>query len=124
MVFRPQTALGLADLLMGEEVGTTQSLDEMEESALAELGNITGSFFLNALADSTGLVLLPSPPAVIMDMAGAILDVALADIVLESDYALVVETSFGTEDHQISGSFLVMPSPDLMRALIENLPSQ
>ena len=124
MVFHPKTALGLVDLLLGEELGTTQSLSEMEESALAELGNITGSFFLNALADITGLVLLPSPPAVIMDMAGAILDVALADIILESDYALVVETSFGTEDRQIGGSFLVMPSPDLMRALIENLPNQ
>ena len=52
-------------------------------------------------ADSTGLILLPSPPAVIMDMAGAILDVALSDIIIESDYALVVETSFGTEDRQI-----------------------
>ncbi len=124
MVFRPQTALGLVDLLLGQEVGTTQSLSEMEESALAELGNITGSFFLNALADSTGLVLLPSPPAVIMDMAGAILDVALADILLESDEALVVETTFGTEDQQIGGSFLVMPSPDLMRVLMENLPNQ
>ena len=49
MVFRPQTALCLVDLLMGEEIGTTQNLSEMEESALAELGNITGSFFLNAL---------------------------------------------------------------------------
>lgn len=50
-----------------------------------------GSFYLNALGDASGLVPMPSPPAVIMDMAGSILDVALAYILEESDDALVVE---------------------------------
>ena len=124
MIYPPATALGLVDLLMGQPPGTTTSLDEMEESALAELGNVTGSFFLNALADATGSTFLPSPPAVMMDMAGAILDVALADIMEVSEDALVVETNFGTADQQINGSFLVMPSPDLMRVLLESLESE
>ena len=122
MIFPPETALGLVDLLLGEPVGTTESLEEMEESALGELGNITGSFFLNALADATGLSLQLTPPAVMMDMAGAIMDVALGGILQESDEALIVETNFGTEDRQISGAFLMMPSPDLMRVLIQHLP--
>lgn len=121
MIYDPVTAMALADILMGQEPGTTKNLDEMEESALGEVGNIMGSFFLNALADATGLELQPSPPAVMMDMAGAILNVALADIIQESDTALVVETSFNTEDQQISGTLLVMPSPDLLRVLLEHM---
>ena len=93
----------------------------MEESALGEVGNIMGSFFLNALSDATNSSFLPSPPAVMMDMAGAILDVALADIIQESDHALVVETSFCTEDRQIEGTLLIMPSPDLLRVLLEHV---
>ena len=59
MVYEPQTAMALADLLMGNPPGTTQSLDEMETSALGEVGNIMGSFFLNSLADNTNSQLQP-----------------------------------------------------------------
>ncbi len=121
LIYPPQTALALVDLLMGEPAGTTQSLDEMEASALGEMGNIMGSFFLNSLSDAAGLQLLPSPPAVIMDMAGAILDIALAEIMQESDEAIVVETNFVSGDLQLHGTFLVMPSPNLLKQLLARL---
>jgi len=121
LLYSPPTALALVDLLLGQPPGTTTDLDEMEESVMGEVGNIMGSFFLTALSDATGLTLQPSPPAVMMDMAGAILDVAMADILQESDDALVVETSFSSEDRQIEGTLLVMPSPDLLRVLKEHL---
>ncbi len=96
-------------------------MNEMEESVMGEVGNVMGSFFLNALSDATGLFLQPSPPAVMMDMAGAILEIALADIMQESDNALVVETGFCNEDRQIKGTLLVMPSPELLRVLQEQI---
>ncbi len=117
LVYPPDTAMSLVDLLMGEEPGTTKEITEMEASALGEMGNIMGSFYLNALSDASGLILMPSPPAVIMDMAGAILDVALADILMESDDALVVEAVFSTKDQKIHGNFLVLPSPEFLKQL-------
>jgi chemotaxis protein CheC len=63
-------ALQLIDMQLGLAQGTTKRIDEMERSVLGEMGNITGSFFLNALADTTDLLLMPSPPAVIVDMIG------------------------------------------------------
>lgn len=119
LVYPPDTAMSLVDLLMGEEPGTTVEITEMEASALGEMGNIMGSFYLNALSDASGLILMPSPPAVIMDMVGSILDVALADILMESDDALVVEAEFTTEDRKISGNFLVLPSPEFLIQLSE-----
>ena len=117
LVYPPKTAMSLVDLLMGQESGTTQEITEMEASALGEMGNIMGSFYLNALSDASGLVLMPSPPAVIMDMAGSILDVALADILQESDDALVVEAIFSTKDQEITGNFLVLPNPSFLKEL-------
>lgn len=118
LIFQPKTAFEIIDMVMGEPPGSTQSLGEMEESALGEVGNIMGSFFLNHLADSVGIDLRISPPAVMMDMAGAILDVVLAEILMESDDALVVEALFGTKDRRVNGTFLVMPSADLQRSLL------
>ena len=117
LVYPPDTAMSLVDLLMGEEPGTTTEITEMEASALGEMGNIMGSFYLNALSDASGLILMPSPPAVIMDMVGSILDVALADILMDSDDALVVEAVFGTKDQKINGNFLVLPSPEFLKQL-------
>jgi chemotaxis protein CheC len=109
VVYQPQTAYDLIDMLLGQPVGSTNQLSEMELSVLGEVGNIMGSFFLNRLADSTGRSFKPSPPAVMMDMAGAILDVAVASILEYCDYTYVLGTTFGTADCQVAGAFLVIP---------------
>lgn len=124
IIYSPQTAFELVDMLLDEPVGTTTELGEMEISVLGEMGNITGSFFLNALSDATGLDLRVSPPEVMLDMAGAILDAVLAEIMMEVDEALIVETKFGTDDRQINGMFLCMPSPGLQMALLESWRNQ
>lgn len=124
LMFAPQTAMELIDMILGQPPATTQRLDEMEESVMGEMGNIMGSFFLNALAEAANLSLNPSPPAVMMDMAGAIFDVALSKILEGSNEALVVETKFGTEDREIDGTLLVMPNPDLLTLLLDHLRTQ
>ena len=120
LIYPPPIALGLVDLLLGDTLGTAQTLDALEASALGEMGNIMGSFFLNALADRCGLDLMPSPPAVMMDMAGAILSAILSDLSRESDETLIVEASFSVADEDIDGNFVVMPSRNLLRILLEH----
>jgi len=85
---------------------------------MGEMGNITGSYFLNALADATDMSLTHSPPAVMIDMASAILDVALTPIMMEQDDVLVVQTTFGTTNRQMDGVFLVMPTMDFLREVL------
>jgi len=55
------TMLGLTD--------PDRPLNEMDESALLEVGNIMASAFLDATAELLGFVMLPSPPALTIDMA-------------------------------------------------------
>ena len=113
VVYEPKIAFDLVDMLMGQPAGATTQLTDMEKSTLGEMGNIMGSFFLNYISDSTGTSFQPSPPAVMMDMAGAILDSALANVLAYSDTTYIVETVFGTNDRQVSGTFLVIPDPEL-----------
>jgi chemotaxis protein CheC len=119
LIYEPSIAYAFVDLLMDQPVGTTQDLDEMGRSALGEMGNIIGAFFLNAIADATGLALSPSPPAVMMDMTGALLDVVTAQILMSQDDTYLAETTFLTEEHQIEGQFMVIPSEELLEALLE-----
>ena len=118
LMYEPKIACAFVDLIMGSPPQTTATLGEMERSALAEMGNVIGAFFLSALADATGLTLRPSPPVVMMDMAGALLDVVSADILLTQDDTYLAETTFAAEDREISGVFFVMPSEELRDALL------
>ncbi len=120
LIHEPSIAFQLIDLQMGQPPGTTTVMGEMEASIMGEMGNITGSFFLNALADATNLTLTPSPPAVMIDMAGAILGIALTKIMQEQDDLLVVSADFGTDNHQMNGNFLVMPTTDFLRTILSH----
>lgn len=113
VAFRPQTAFDLVDLLLGQAPGSTKELPELEQSVLGEVGNITGSLFLSKLADATGKEFRPSPPAVMMDMAGAVLEVALVPALAQSKDTYLIEAGFATDDEKVSGTLLVIPTPAL-----------
>jgi len=119
LMYDPRMAYGFVDLLMGQPEGTTEALGEMESSALGELGNIMGSSFLNALADATGLTLMPSPPHVMTDMAGALLDIIAADILQTQDDAFVAEATYQAPGRNISGMFFVIPTQNLLQVLLD-----
>lgn len=104
-----EKALGLVDMIMGDPVGTTTGLGHMEKSALQELGNITGTYFLNYVADNTGSSVRPSPPAVIVDMCGAIIDVLIATAGLENEEVLMFEADFLQGELAIEIQFWIIP---------------
>lgn len=120
LIYPIPVAFGLVDMLMGEEPGTTDDLGELEYSALQEMGNVTGSFFLNSIADNTGIRLMPSPPTVMMDMAGAILDAALADIMMDREEMFAMETIFATKEREIRGMLLVLPTANFMDIMMKH----
>ena len=62
LIFEPQIAFAFVDLLMMQPPDSTREVTPMAASALGEMGNVIGAFFLNAIADATGLSLRPSPP--------------------------------------------------------------
>ncbi len=112
------SAFYLVDMLMGREQGYTTSLSSMDESALMEIGNILAGAYLNALSHFTSLTLLPSIPALAMDMAGAILSVILIQLGQMGDHALVIETEFTTESDGVKGHFFLIPDPGSLNTIL------
>ena len=114
-----KSAFYLVDTLMGREHGTTKSLDFMDESALMEIGNILSGAYLNAFFNLTHISMLPSIPALAMDMAGAILNIILVQLGQMGDQAMVIETQFLAEDDGIKGNFFLVPDPGSLGTLIK-----
>ena len=114
-----KSAFYLVDTLMGREHGTTKTLDFMDESALMEIGNILSGAYLNAFFNFTHISMLPSIPALAMDMAGAILNIILVQLGQMGDQAMVIETQFLAEDDGINGHFFLVPDPGSLGTLIK-----
>ena len=67
-----ESAAVLVRLLTGSEDSTDEIFDELGRSALAEIGNIMITSYLNALSALTNFVLRPSIPGLDIDIAGAV----------------------------------------------------
>ncbi len=113
-----ESAFYLVDMILGKKRGETQTLDFMDESALMEIGNILAGAYLNALFNLTKLSLLPSIPALAMDMAGAILSVVLIQLGQMGDHALVIETEFQADEDGIKGHFFLVPDPGSLETIL------
>jgi chemotaxis protein CheC len=119
MIVPSQKALELVDLLMDLPQGTTQHLGSIERSALGELGNLCSSFFLNSLAKSIGASFRPSPPAVMVDLVGAILDIVVAIAGSVSEHVLLVQANFMDGPRFVETNFWVIPDMTTLQALIK-----
>ncbi len=113
-----ESAFYLVDMILGKPHGDTKTLDFMDESALMEIGNILAGAYLNALFNLTKLSLLPSIPALAMDMAGAILSVVLIQLGQMGDHALVIETEFQADEDGIKGHFFLVPDPGSLDTIL------
>ncbi len=117
LVFPIQQAFELVDLLMDEPVGTTVQMGALERSALAEVGNLTATFFMNTVAAITGISLRPSPPAVMVDMVGAVLDIIIATTGGLSEQIMMVNTKFILGQRAVQADFWVIPDEKTLSLL-------
>lgn len=96
------------------------SLDEMEMSALNEIGNIITGAYLSALSDLTKLTIVSSVPTLQIDMAGAILSIPAIEFSKIGDKVLLIETQFDEESH-INGYFLLVPELESYDVILSSL---
>lgn len=111
----------LVDNLMGgEHKPDDQEFDEVELSALKEVGNIITGSYLNSLSMMTNLKLVPSIPFVAIDMAGAILSVPAIQFGMMGDKILLIETQF-FDELKLSGYFILLPDMDGYTKILSSL---
>ena len=101
----------LVNKLMMRDADYKAEFDEMDLSALKEIGNIIAASYLSALSGMARLTITPSIPYIAVDMAASILSVPAIQFGQFGDNALLIETEFG-DDVMIDGYFILMPEQD------------
>ncbi len=124
LLFEPHMANDLVDLLLGQTLGTTTTLDDLARSALAEVGNVMGAFFAGTIADLAGTLFVPSTPELSEGSITTLLENRLADIASRFDSVLLIETRIAEDQGGVRGYFIVLPDPMELQRLIAVLRSR
>lgn len=102
------SAINLTNILLNRDKQDEQ-LDEMDISALSEIGNILAASYANSLSSLTNLKIMISVPSVSTDMAGAILSVPAIQFGYVSDHALLIETVFEGNKKFVEANLFFLP---------------
>ncbi|MDR1619354.1 MAG: chemotaxis protein CheC [Clostridiales bacterium] len=109
---------------MGMEIEDTgELLTGLQESALNEVANILSGAYLNALSELTGLSTSKSVPKMVIDMAGAIMNLPAAIYGAYGDVVLLMETEFVDTggDGNLNGHFLMVPDVESFHIMLSSM---
>lgn len=115
-----ESAHYLVNKLMMRDQSYREPFDEMDLSAMKEIGNIIAGAYLSALSSMTNLAIFPSVPYIAVDMAASILSVPAIQFGQYGDNALLIETQFAA-DVEINGYFILMPEEDSYDKILSSL---
>ena len=94
--------------------------DEMGLSAMKEVGNIITGAYLNSLSTLTNLKIIPTPPALTVDMAGAILSVPAIQFGIFGDNILLIQSQF-YDEIELDGYFILIPDLESYSKILTSL---
>lgn len=107
--------------LVGLNANDEAEFSDMDISALSEIGNILVGSYLTSLCNFTNLKMIPTVPALSIDMAGAILSYGLLQFGKLGEQALLIDTMFLDGEHEIEGHFFLIPDPDSIDSIFNAL---
>ena len=109
------------ETMLGKTVADYTELQEMEHSALTEVGNIMISTFINALSGLAGIDIDLTVPAFTVDMQGAIMAVPMAEYGGQSDYIMTIGGDFICNGKKIPCRLLLSPDIRSLNFLLRKL---
>ncbi len=120
LVFPQVSALQIASLMMRRPA---TAMTAMEQSAIKEAGNILGSAYMNALAEFMGMILMPSPPSLTIDLSDAILSSMYVEVSQSNSYVFCVESEFMLQESgtRVRGLFLLLPDGPSLAAILRSI---
>ncbi len=107
--------------LMGYGVNGFEELDEMQLSAIAEMGNISMGAYINAISDMLGLQVHISVPGVSVNMIGGIMTVPMTTYCYEAEKIMMIQGKFKLGDKIHDDNILLIPEQKSLQKLLDRL---
>ena len=124
LILTEDVAKKMTDMLFSQDHDPTKEFDEEDKEAIAEIGNICGSAYLNAISGFLGTTILPTPPGVAVGMLSAVLEYPAILAAEEHDYLVIIKTHFITEQQRFPAYFIYIPDRKTEKLLMEKFGIQ
>jgi len=107
--------------MLDKELTSYAEMEDLEKSALIEIGNIMISTFINALSGLSEISVDLSVPSMTVDMQGAILAVPMAEYGGQTDYLMTIGSNFKINNREVPCRLLLSPDIRSMNYLLRKL---
>ncbi len=111
------SAIRLTNTMLGS-TDEDREFNEMDESAITEIGNIMISHFLDATAELLGVVMLPSPPMMAIDMALAAFENILAQVAGDINEIILFTTELKSTNNDIKSTIIMLPKEQTLQQIL------
>ncbi|MGN0437942.1 MAG: chemotaxis protein CheC [Lachnospiraceae bacterium] len=120
-VLEKKDARALAGTMQGKEYDEEHEFDQMDKSALKEVGNIIMSSYLSSIETLTNMNLNVEPPLICVDMAGSVLSLPIIELGQIGDKALIIDSKILDNDDPINGFLLLVTDENSYENIINAL---
>jgi len=107
------------NVLMNKNFEKFEDLEEMDISAIKEVGNIMVSAYVRAISEMTNMNIALSPPGIAIDMVGALLNVPAVEIEKYGDKALFIQDGFINNTNQVTSYLLLIPEVGYLKKIFQ-----
>ena len=116
-----KSAIQLTNTMLGM-TDTDREFNEMDESAMLEVGNIMVSQFLDATATLLGIMMIPSPPAIAIDMAHAAFESIISQVLApDINDIILFKTELSSAEHEIDSTIIMLPDSKTLEEILRLL---
>ncbi|HWQ68052.1 MAG TPA: chemotaxis protein CheW [Methanospirillum sp.] len=112
----------LTNIMLGQ-TNMNREIDDMDRSALNEVGNIMTSSFLDACATLLSIIMIPSPPSMVIDMPHAALQSIIATQEMRDnvDEVVLFKTELQCNEFEIVANIILLPSKLMLAEIFSRM---
>ncbi len=111
----------MTSIMLGMPADPGRELNEMDESAITEIGNIMVSAFLDGTAELLGIIMLPSPPRTIFDLPKNVFDLIIKESNILYDNVVFFRTELICDEHELNLNIFMLPNPPVLQEIVRML---
>lgn len=116
-----ESASVMISSLLKKDFDCDIEFDEMDMSAIKEIGNIIVSSYITSLSMMTGFNIRVSEPFATVDMVASILSVPVAEVGKCGDNVLFMKSFISCEDFELGGNFIMLPTIESFEKIMTSL---
>ena len=116
-----ESVVQMTSIMLGLPPDPMRELNEMDESAINEIGNIMVSAFLDGTAELLGIIMLPSPPRTIFDLPKNVFKLIIDESNICFDNVVFFKTELVCDEHELTANIFMIPNPPVLNDIVRML---